>query len=185
MRDAVSLGYPPVSTCSQDKDALLQLDVSFPFLYKQTAFGKVSRDECFWPQLSILPQLYADVPNSTFLLMFRPVEDWIRSAFNYKGFLTRLRACNLPNLLRNFPPDLDNTEQVNEMLTEFWCSHVLHVRQFIKDHPSVTLLEMDLYDPNRTSYVLSSMFPSRVNKQPKESCWGHANRNNKMVDAKK
>ena len=200
MRDAVNLNLPPISSCCQGKDALLEMDVSYPFLYKRSAsFDRVSRDECFWPQLSILPQMYADVPDATYLLMFRPVKDWIRSAVNYRAKMNRIRVCNLPNLPVNVPNDLNNTHEVTESLTEFWCSHVLHVRQFVKDHPSVNLLEMDLYDPNRTSYVLSSMFPLLNKKRPANStaadhildttessrrCWGHANANKKIANKK-
>lgn len=194
MRDAVATGVPPLQFCSPGVEAILQMDVEYPLQDHKAAKGAMSfRDECFFPQMSILEEIHREAPQATFILNFRPIEDWINSISNWKhNLMSRLQMCNLPNLPRGMPQNLTDTVQLRESMMEFWCSHVTHVRNFVKDHPSHTLIELDLYDTENSAYIMSELFPKRPNAPPPKSgqgedhsarsCWGQSNANPKIGD---
>ena len=206
MRDAVRAGLPPLETCSHHAQALMQMDVAFPFGHRNQRYGTSehhsvsSRDDCFFPQLSVLEELHAENEDATFVLTFRPVRDWVNSMVNWYELMERLRKCHLPNLPRGIP-DLSssspggnngsgnnnrnnkNNKDVRAVMAHFFCSHVNHVRSFVAKHPSHTLLELDLYDPN-TPVLLDKLFPSKPSNhhgkedeedERDESCWKHSN----------
>ena len=50
------------------------------------------------------------------------------------------------------------------------CNHVKQVRQFVHDHPTLSLVEIDIDDPNTGNY-LATLFP--VNSEH----WGNENKN--------
>ena len=91
------------------------------------------------------------------------------------SMLERFQQCHLPNLPRGVPDDLDDELGVMTAMGRFMCSHVLHVRQFVKDHPSHALIELDLYDTDTATAtaVMSSLFPAKTAHQ---NCWTHANK---------
>jgi len=31
-------------------------------------------------------------------------------------------------------------------MAKWWCGHVLHIREYVKEYPSHALIELDLYD---------------------------------------
>lgn len=169
MRDAVRSGLPPLKTCTGGNiQALMQMDVSFPFGSKNRRYGgpghvsHESKDDCFFPQLSILDEIHQESKYATFVLTFRPMKDWVKSITGWYSLMERLRDCNLPNLPRGVP-DLTRYEkndpaEVESVMTHFFCSHVLHVRNFVKQHPSHNLIELDLYH-NNTEVILDTLFP--------------------------
>ena len=215
MREASKAQLPPLATCSRDTQAILQMDVAFPLGFAHESVRVATRsspeqDDCFFPQLSLLDDFHAESPHATFLLTFRPMEDWIRSLSNWHTILERLAACNLPNLPRGvpdlthhrdgdsihssrskrngYPMNLTDTV-LGATMRQFFCSHVLHVRNFVKEHPSHTLLELDLYD-EQTPKLLDQLFTSpklpQVNAPSSNtSCWdkykGGSNQNKNQI----
>jgi hypothetical protein len=187
MRDAVAVGEPPLHFCSRGNEAILQMDVEFPLQdHKVSKVAQSFRDECYFPQMSILEEIHKEVPHATFILNFRPIEDWIKSIFNWKlDMMDRFQKCNLPNLPRGIPRNLTDKVQLRTTMLEFWCSHITHVRNFVKDHPSHALIELDLYDSNTSSYIMSELFPKRPSAPGGQhgsarSCWGQSNANPKI-----
>jgi hypothetical protein len=153
------IGEDPLARCHPKKDpeAFLQMDVSKP------------PKQCYYPQVQLLDEIHRRHPNATFVLAFRPVDDWLHSvrAWRYGGFAARLVACDLPGL----PEGAGGTARE---LREWYCGHVWHVRDFAARHPSHALVELDLYDAARSSRALATLF--RAN----EGCWGHVNANPKI-----
>ena len=185
MRDAARVNLPPLATCAPHTHAITQMDVAFPMgsAYGQgrvpNAFQTTEkRDDCFFPQLSLLEAIHNESPNATLILTFRPMADWTKSILNWYSMLERLQQCHLPNLPRGTPAFLEknHTSELEETMTRFFCSHVLHVRNFVAKYPSHNLIELDLYDP-RTPILLDQLFPSSptvddiTNIGSNSSCW--------------
>ena len=151
------------------QDAHMQLDTN--------------RHKCAFPQIQVLDEFHREFPNATFVLNFRPVLDWIKSGRLHRAprnpMAVRWRHCeNIPGLLCNkasqkgsflYPKDYCD----DFGLARWWCSHVKHIRSFVKQYPSHDLIELDLYHPSESSSILAELF------QTNASCWGHANQNEK------
>jgi len=183
MRDAAKIQFPPLATCANQKDAMLQLDFEFPFGHskikknkeKEIVFeSKLHRDDCFFPQLSLLEEIHQENPNATFLLVFRPAKDWISSLINFEKRLLYFRDCDFPNLPRGIPNNIEDRTHVFETFERFLCSHILHVRNFVEAHPSHALIELDLYDTEANEAVLGALFPFTSNGKESSNCWGHS-----------
>ena len=178
MRDAANIGLPPIATCASNTEAFMQFDVELPmgFAMPMVFDSKKSRDECFFPQLSLLEELHAENPNLTFVINFRPIHDWVQSVRGWRDMMERFRACHLPNLPRGYPKDLTDTKDVVDTMTQFFCSHVQHIRNFAEAHPSIALIELDLYDNDHSRETLSALFPTDRLLQHTSKCWSHENR---------
>ncbi len=194
MRDAVRVGLPPLSTCANGTHAIMQMDVAFPMgsvhdSVRVRTRSSARRDDCFFPQLSILEEFHAESPYATLVLTFRPMHDWTKSVTGWHSVLERLQQCHLPNLPRGVPdlsaePErdevykkrLNHTDELEAVMAQFFCSHILHVRNFVKEHPTHTLIELDLY-ADETPRILDKLFPSRIlpasenNNATLKSCW--------------
>jgi len=133
---------------------------------------------CFYPQIQLLDEIHREYPDATFLLNFRPVQDWVASAQNWKGLATeRWGGCRIPGLQCTGESQGELT-CLPENLHRWWCGHVQHVRQFVKWYPSHKLVELDLYNGDESSALMSKLFAAN------SSCWGHANANDKTNVAK-
>jgi hypothetical protein len=75
----------------------------------------------------------------------------------------RFTKCDLPGL----PKRVGKKDQD---LRNWYCGHVRHIREFVALHPSHALIELDLYDMERSATVMAKLF------QVKETCWGHSNK---------
>jgi hypothetical protein len=158
MRDAAEQNRPPLQTCHPEKQAVSQLDSNYPH-----------EDNCFYPQISLLDEIHQEHHNATFILNFRPLDDWIKSATAWgtpgqKKLADRWDNCSLPGLVSNgVGRDRDQD------LRDWFCSHVRHIREFVSVYPSHALIELDLYDTQGSTRVMSSLFGAN------RSCWGHSN----------
>jgi hypothetical protein len=178
MRDAARANVPVLEACTQGADALTEMDANsaFGIPYKQGPYtSDERRDDCFFPQLSLVQEFHDDDPNATFMLPFRPVKDWFDSVMNWgKGFgIKEIMACDLPNSPRGVPDITRPKEEIVAEIEQFICSHVIHVRNFVKDHPSHALIEYDLYDKPGTGKVLGSFFPDVKTGLESSDCWQH------------
>jgi len=129
--------------------AIMQMDWNFP-------------PGCIFPQVNYLDEIHRNYPNATFILNFRPVQDWKRSVHQWRGMLRRWssKKCKIPGFVK----PVTNTTTYN-----FWCNHVMHIREYVKQYPSHKLIELDLYDSKSTSSTLASLFRADA------KCWGHSN----------
>jgi len=127
-------------------------------------------NECAFPQIQFLDELHAEYPNATFILMMRPINDWIRSVNKWLDMRIRWRECRLPGLICNGKKDRYGRAKCTDAnLRHWWCNHIKHIREFVKQYPSHQLLEFDLYNGTQTSELLSQSFGTN------KTCWGHSN----------
>ena len=120
---------------------------------------------CTYPQITLLDEFHEAYPNATFFLNFRPVKDWIRSASQWNGLTRRWKGCKLPGLIHS----ANKSVSWSHDLQMWWCRHINHVREFVRQYPSHDLIELDLYDSESSSYILTSLFGGS------SSCWGQSN----------
>ncbi|OEU21667.1 hypothetical protein FRACYDRAFT_165980 [Fragilariopsis cylindrus CCMP1102] len=143
-----------------------------------------NRVEGWYPQIKLLDELHEEQPNSTFVLIFRPLKDWFNSINHWPGIKERMSKFTMPGLV------LTKQQQIDIQLGRWWCSHVNHIRDYVKQYPSHKLIELDLYDTKTSSEVLDDIFQkhkkhededSSNGNEKRESCWGHANVNKKAA----
>ena len=72
MRDAASVGLPPIATCALHTKAFMQVDAKLPMGFTVGSFRGKSREECFFPQLSLLEELHTENQNLTFVKISGP-----------------------------------------------------------------------------------------------------------------
>jgi len=178
MKENVESGNGPLRNCGLNfnVEAFMQMDITYP-----------RRNECYYPQLSLLDEIHAESPNATFVMNFRPVADWIRSVRSWHGMDKRLFWCDLPGL-----PFGAGSRDVDYY--RWFCAHVEQVRQFAARHPSHNLIEIDLYDEKRTADLMAGLFSRKIGSSSRKgavaaktatSCWGHANANKRIVPKKR
>jgi hypothetical protein len=160
MQKAVLNGKPPISGCRSAKsvDALCQLDVSF--------------GNCSFPQISLLDEIHQEHPHATFVMNFRPVDDWIHSATSWQGMVTRWSKCIVPGLIK------EGEKLTKQEIRNWLCGHVKHVREFVKQYPTHKLIELDLYDTEGSSKTMALLFNTNA------TCWGISNVNEKVAKKK-
>ena len=127
-----------------------------------TQLDSSRKGQCYWPQITLLDEIHHSVPNATFVLLFRDVRDWIRSINQWGTLRKRLNMCHLRSLVKQ---DLLTDNE----LKMWWCRHITHIREFVDQYPSHELIELEIYNKNVTSNILTSLFGGS------ESCWGRSN----------
>lgn len=146
-------GLPPLSepNCGQ-ADSYAQID-----------------NGTFFPQISLLDEIHKGYPNATFFLTFRSMEAWYRSISHWPPrpggphMVDRFKKLDLPGL----PADKgDNLQE----FSDWYCQHVERVRALVAQHPSHSLVEVDIEDDNVGS-MMNQLFGIDA------SCWGHSNAN--------
>jgi hypothetical protein len=159
MEAAIREGRPPIAGCKRTryKQVLTQLDVQIP-------------PNCWFPQISFLDEIHQEEPNATFVLNFRPVNDWIHSARHWYGMADRWGK---PDCITKIPGLVkEGNTLTDQEIRNWWCGHVKHVREFVEQYPTHKLIELDLYDTEGSSKSMASLFNAN------ETCWGHANEKN-------
>ena len=182
MQKAVKSGHPPLASCDgwkKNNGRIQRFIKSQPSIKNWTDEGSQAYmqmdlatlgGDCIFPQIEYLDHFHREAPNATFVLAFRPVTDWHSSMERWtqrniqRNFLDRMVGCDLPGLPAGKGYKVEEIEA-------FWCQQVQRVRNFVKKHPSHTLIELDLYNGEDSADMMSQIF------QSKRSCWLHANAN--------
>lgn len=136
----------------------------------------------YFPQIQLLDELHQEEPNSIFILAFRPIKDWIRSARKHHHMAKRWGEFEMPGLIitdkqrvRRAKENATRSERAVRLsdgqLRNWFCGHVHHIREYVREYPSHRLIELDLYDNEGTASVLADLFQSNT------TCWGHENKN--------
>jgi len=137
----------------------------------------------FYPHISLLDEMHEEKPNSTFIMNFRPVKDWIRSVKSWNIMMERMSRFLIPGLLRT-EEQFENTDRGRHKLNtimkfkmaRWWCGHVNHIREYARQYPSHKFIELDLYDTDGTSKVLHDLMEVDTEASAQtQQCWGHSN----------
>ncbi|KAL9186503.1 hypothetical protein ACHAXT_005741 [Thalassiosira profunda] len=160
IRHAISNGLPLFQTCG-DFATYTQMDYISDDPYRGTPGH--AEGECIFPQISHLEEIYAEEPGAIFILPFRNVSSWIRSVTNFHGMGRRFaKFCDFPEY--NFTSKTPNLES-------FYCNHVKHVRRFVAEHPSLTLVEYAIDREDAGDYLSGALPGFQLNG----SNYGHQN----------
>ncbi|CAB9496341.1 expressed unknown protein [Seminavis robusta] len=121
-----------------------------------TDAGFLSPGSCFYPSIhGGLEALYESYPQATILNIVRNTDAWVNSTSEFNNLWTRWgEKCD------KFP----GPKATREDYTKFYDGHTEMIRQFAKEHPSMTYLEIPLESPD-TGKMLEEA--TGVN----QSCW--------------
>jgi hypothetical protein len=125
----------------------------------------------FFPQHFYLQEIHEDFPNATWILNIRPVETWIQSVMKWGDDLDVQFANEyyMQHAIQKLPTN--DTEMVDFLKTIYLEHHNL-IREFVEDHPSHALIEVNITDDG-AGQVLADAFGLDA------SHWTHKNRNEK------
>lgn len=117
--------------------------VTFPSL--QIQYLNYDHDpgaECFYPSIDGLDAIFDSYPNATFVNVVRDTEAWYISLRNWSrnSLFVRFRLCNATG----FP----NGQSTKRDFMRFYEAHNHMIRQFVRDRPSLTYIEVKLEDPD-------------------------------------
>jgi len=135
---------------------------------------------CFDPSVHGLDAIYESYPNATILLAVRSTQKWFDSVDRYRfrnwRLLSDLKQC--PDLWPTQQQDIGNRTLTDDDIKNFYDWHTEHVRNFAKNHPSMTYVEISL-ESKETGQILEDAvgIPSQ--------CWGHANINTRVKSTNK
>ena len=136
-----------------DDIGILRACGDFQVFAQMDWYGKVT-GTCIFPQMVYMDRLYQDSPNATWIMQFRNTTDWLRSVMNWGPPTLKLgmrfeKKCGW----EEFSP-VNKTKMKQEAeVAQFICNHVKSVRQFVTDHPSLSLIEFDIYDEKAGEYL--------------------------------
>jgi hypothetical protein len=150
------------------------------------------------PQHHYLDWIHQQYPNATFILNVRPAQEWVDSVirwgsglkeelvneFWYQAIFRNFTTFVGTNLTRYSPtrkrPKSSSAKAASPSTDAYYNATLLHImdyhskyiRDFVQNHPSHALIEVDITN-NDTGRVLANAFGLN------ETCWGHRNENNK------
>ena len=131
---------------------------------------------CFDPSVHGLDAIYDSYPNGTILMSVRDSQGWLDSVKRYRfgkwSLFGDLKKC--PDLWTTQVQDIGNRTLTEEDILHFYDWHTEHVRNFAKNHPSMTYIEVALED-DETGQILEDAIGIPA------QCWGHANVNTRIV----
>ncbi|GKY98290.1 hypothetical protein MPSEU_000786600 [Mayamaea pseudoterrestris] len=123
----------------------------------------------FLPQVFNLDDIHRHYPDATFVLPLREPMVWAYSVMHW--FMMKRWIIN-EYMSKNSSLEFDMIgygDQRRAFLAKVYDDHSRNVREFVKKHPSHTLVEVNITDPN-ASKIMSYAFGLS------ETCWGHKNK---------
>lgn len=131
----------------------------------------------FFPQYFNIQEIHDYYPNATFILNLRPFDSWIKSVQNWGDDDLDWQFINEfyhRGALRDLPEDRQNQTQKADILRIIYDEHHERVRQFVKAHPTHTLVEVPILNES-AGEILGEAFGLSP------SAWGQMNANKKGV----
>lgn len=130
--------------------------------------------------LDALDNIARFYPTATILYTERNPMAWLNSARRWGNLLYRWRTFKAspvvhglfqPTGRENFPAlNKDSTQADHDQWSEFYRNYGQYIRDFVKEHPSLTLVELPL------DFQTGSTLEDRIGIP--SICWGHAHRSN-------
>jgi hypothetical protein len=127
----------------------------------------------FLPQHFQIDQVHDAYPGATWILNWRDIDSWIESVMKWGDDLHNqfFNEYYMQGALSDIPSD-DNITLVNDLLRKIYQDHHDMVREFVRLHPSHTLIEVNITDEN-AGHVLGQAF----GLDPR--AWSNVNKNKK------
>jgi hypothetical protein len=119
--------------------------------------GVAKDDRCFYPSLHAMDAIYQNYPNATILMVVRDTDSWVNSMTNWREGKLKKRLSTCPSV--GFPLEEDN-------FAEFYDWHTEMIRNFTREHPSLTYIEVKL-ESNETADILEERIGIPA------FCWRH------------
>merc|ERR1711862_407865 len=104
-------------------------------------------------------------------LPFRNITAWVYSIKMHRDLQSRLVQCDLPDFSQGIGTK-------DEEIKEFIGNQVKRVRQFVHEHPSLSLIEFSIEDPSAGEYLASVFSDDRVVAK----YWGLHNHNKNITN---
>jgi hypothetical protein len=124
----------------------------------------------FFPQHHYINELHQQYPNATFILNLRPVDEWVDSVLRWGDDLAT-QILNEYHVQSNGNIELPKDSiELTKTLTLLFEEHSEMIRNFVRKHPSHSLVEVDVSD-SRAGEVLADAFGLD------EKCWQQMNKN--------
>jgi hypothetical protein len=124
----------------------------------------------FFPQHHYINELHQQYPTATFILNLRPVDEWVASVLKW-GDDIATQILNEYHVQSNGNIELpQNPNEITQTLTLLFDEHSEMIRNFVREHPSHALVEVDVSD-GRAGEVLADAFGLE------EKCWQQTNKN--------
>lgn len=131
----------------------------------------------FLPQHFHLDRLHQEYPDATFILPLREPNEWARSVVNWfqlKGKFVKEYTIKSSN---HTPPARGRAVQ---FLKSIYMEHTEFIQDFVRQHPSHTLVQFNISDANNAGNVLAQAF----GLDTAQTCWGHYNLAREKTDSK-
>jgi len=127
----------------------------------------------FFPQHFYLREIHQEYPNATWILNHRPIENWMKSVMAWGDDLAQQFANEyyMKNELGRLP---SNDMEMKEFLETIYIQHHNLIREFVRDHPTHALVEVNITD-QAAGEVLAEAFGLDPEK------WTHRNKNFKYL----
>jgi hypothetical protein len=126
MEQNIKDGRPPFEGCGD-------FDV-----WTDTGYVDINPAHCYYPAIEGLEEIHRWYPNSTLMLAIRDTKTWQKTASEWYGLTERWKDCGL----------LGFTNTSAKAVQDFYEWHTEQVREFARNHPSMTFIEVALEDPN-------------------------------------
>ena len=129
-------------------------------------------ERIFFPQQFRIQELHDSYPNATWILNWRDFDSWMDSVLKWGTTELHYQFLNeyymqgaIPNI-----PSSNNMTQVREVMKKIYFEHFDLVRDFVREHPSHSLVEVNITDKN-ASVVLAEAFGLNT------TAWKNVNKN--------
>jgi hypothetical protein len=105
-------------------------------------------EQCYYPSIDGLDAIYESYPTLTMVNVIRNSTAWYESlqGWSHASLFVRFRLCNATG----FP----NGQSTRADFIRMYENHNAMIRQFVRDRPSITYLEVQL-ESSRTGQILS------------------------------
>jgi hypothetical protein len=117
------------------------------------------------PQWRFVKEIHENFPNATWILNLRNPRAWLNSVDRWKDL--RQRFIDHP-AKPEFPA---GKGEKDEEMMEFYELQAQRIREFVKEHPSHTLVEVQIDSPEAGQVMEDAFGISKT-------CWGNKNVNN-------
>lgn len=152
-----------------------------PFGFLQQNYGALvyadNDDICFHPSVSGgLELFYKHHPNATLISAVRSTDNWFDSVLRYNftnGYSLIVQLLKCPRFIHT-TPKIPVRNMTLQDVKDFYEYQIEYVRNFAKNHPSMTYIEISLEDDQS---IAAAMLEAHTGINA--SCWGQYNKNKK------